>query len=275
MADEPLLPDAAALALVPGLEGGAAPLRLERLAGGTVNDSWRVDTDRGRFVLRSDGPGWRRPGVDREREQLLHEAAAAGGLAPSVVCRDLRLGAQVSEYLDGRTWGEADLANRAALARLAARLAALHAIAPPGGVARFDPIHCARDYLERVDPAVRASSGAEAMAARVADAARRVGARAGGLAIVHGDLVPANLLEGKALWLLDWEYAQLADPLYDFGCLLAYHPELRSRSRWLLDAAGHGGADVAARLAAAVEVYEALSGLWLLARDQGSPAQGS
>lgn len=269
MAEGREFPGATALTLVPGLEGGAAPKLLQRLAGGTVNDSWRVDTALGRFVLRLDGPAWRRPGVDRERERPLHDAAAAGGLAPRVLRADRALGAQVSEFLDGRSWTAAELASRAALARLAARLSALHALTPPAAVARFDPAACARDYLRRLDPSARAAPGAEGAVERVADAARRVDDGGHRLAIVHGDLVPANLLEGAALWLLDWEYAQLADPVYDLGCLIAYHPELRPRSRWLLDAAGLGGADGAARLAAAIEVYEGLSGLWWEAR--GAP----
>jgi thiamine kinase-like enzyme len=272
MPGESRLPGAAALALVPGLEDGAGPLFIERLQGGTVNDSWRVDSALGRFVLRIDGPAWRRPGVDRERERVLHEAAASGGLAPRVLRREPVLGAQVSEFLDGRTWSEADLEQPASLDRLATRLSQLHALAPPDAVAPFDPVAVARDYLQRLDPLVRARHGAEAVAVRLADAARRVAAGGREPAIVHGDLVPANLLQGMTLWLLDWEYAQLADPLYDLGCLLAYHPQLQPRARMLLDVSGLAGADNAARLAAAIEVYEALSFLWLLARGRGSPS---
>jgi aminoglycoside phosphotransferase (APT) family kinase protein len=260
-------PGAAALALVPGLEGGGAPMRLERLEGGTVNDSWRVDSAIGRFVLRIDGPEWRRPGVDRERERHLHDVATSGGLAPRVLRRDQTVGAQVSEFLAGRTWIASDLAHPASLARLVARLSQLHALRPPAGIEAFDPAAIARDYLQRIGPAVRASSGADGVAARVAAAARRVGADERGPGVVHGDLAPANLLDGTTLWFIDWEYAQVADPVYDLGCLLAYHPELRPRARWLLDAAGLGAAGDAERLAAAIEVYESLSWLWQRARD--------
>ncbi len=267
-------PGAAALALVPGLEYGAAPLRLERLAGGTVNDSWRVDTAQGRFVLRIDGPAWRRPGVDRERERQVHDAAAAAGLAPHVRRRAAGLGAQVSEFLEGRSWIAADLEQPEALERLGARLSQLHALGAPAGVAPFDPGHYAREYLQRLDPAAAARSGAQAVVDGVEAAARQVAAGGRGPAIIHGDLAPANLLEGTALWLLDWEYAQVADPLYDLGCLLAYHPELRPRARSWLAAAGLAGADAPRRLGAAIQVYEALSWLWVRARGE-DPAMGT
>jgi len=264
-------PGAAALALVPGLEGGAPPLRLERLLGGTVNDTWRVDSALGSFVLRLDGAAWRRPGVDRERERVLHDAAAASGLAPRVLRRAPALGAQVSEFLAGRTWEAADLSRPGALDRLAARLALLHARPPPPGVAPFDAAASAADYLRQVEPRARTDAALQAAAQRVASAARRLASGAAGLAIVHGDLVPANLLDGAELWLLDWEYAQVADPIFDLGCLLAYHPELRAGAPRLLDAAGLGGARAATRLAAAIEVYEGLSALWLAARGAAGP----
>jgi thiamine kinase-like enzyme len=261
-----MTPGAAALALVPGLEDGAPPLRLERLAGGTVNDTWRVDSALGRFVLRVDGAAWRRPGVDRERERVLHDAAAAGGLAPRAWRRAPALGAQVSEFLDGRTWEAADLSRPGSLDRLAARLAELHAQPPPPGVAPFDPAASAADYLRRVDPRSLADAALAGAAQRVVSAAQRVARSSDGLAIVHGDLVPSNLLEGNSLWLLDWEYAQLADPIYDLGCLLAYHPELRTSARRMLEVSGLAGSKAAARLAAATEVYEGLGELWLAAR---------
>ncbi len=61
-------PPAWALACVPGLEHGEPPRALMPLAGGSVNQVFRVDSGSGRFVLRLDGAAWRRPGVDRTRE---------------------------------------------------------------------------------------------------------------------------------------------------------------------------------------------------------------
>jgi len=98
-----------ALVRVPGLEQGAAARRIERLGGGTVNQVFRVDSAAGRFVLRLDGAAWRRPGVDRARELILHRTAAAAGLAPALVhAAPETQGLLVMEYLHGRVWGGAD-----------------------------------------------------------------------------------------------------------------------------------------------------------------------
>ena len=69
-----------------------------------------------------------------------------------------------------------------------------------------------------------------------------------------------------ALWLLDWEYAQLADPLYDVACVLAYYPQAQPHADELAGGAGLTGAGVAARLEAAMRVYDGLSELWLWVR---------
>ncbi len=268
-------PPAAALALVPGLESGSSPLRLERLAAGTVNDSWRVDTARGRFVLRVDAAASRRPGVDRERERCLHEVVASAGLAPRVLLWAGAAGVQVREYFEGRIWSEAEMAQPEPLARLGGRLAQLHSLKPPAAVAPFDPSACAQQYLRLMDAATAATLGAAAVAAEVGAAALQVAGHAIQSAIVHGDLTYTNLLEGAHLWLLDWEYAQCADPVYDLACVLAYNPAARPQAARLMAAAGISGPGAAARLVAATRVYAGLTWLWHQARATGAGASRS
>jgi thiamine kinase-like enzyme len=260
------MPASAALAWVPGVRSGAPPLHIERLLGGSVNDTWRVDTTQGCFVLRIDGPDWRRPGVERAREQELHTVAAGAGLAPRLLLRADAAGVQVSEFLAGRSWSEADFLQPKQIERLGERLAQLHALEVPAGVTPFDPCACARDYLQIISAARVEVTHAPTLVHEIEAAARRVAEGTPGLAIVHGDLAHGNLLDGAALWFVDWEYAQLADPLYDVACALAYYPQARPLAARLLAAAGLGGAEPAARLGAAIRVYELLSGLWYQAR---------
>ncbi len=259
-------PGAAALAWVPGVRNGVPPSRVEPLLGGSVNDSWRVDTAQGRFVLRIDGPAWRRPGVDRDREQQLHEAAAQAGLAPRLLLRSEADGLQVSEYLDGRCWSEEDYSQPLQLRRLGERLARLHAVEVPTGVEPFDPVACAREYLHAIGSGLLTDPRERQVLAAINTAARRVADGTVGHSIVHGDLAHGNVLDGAQLWLLDWEYSQCADPLYDVACALAYYPQAQLHAPQLLASAGLGGPGLAERLTAAIRVYQGLSGLWDRAR---------
>ena len=265
----PLSPPAAALALVPGLEAGGAPRYLRRLAGGQVNDTWRVDTASGRFTLRLDGPLARRPGVDRARELRVHGLAAAAGLAPRIVRAAPGAGVLVCEFLPGRTWTDQDFRDAAALGRLGERLQLLHGLAmPPRAGERFDPCALTQGYLEQAQAAGVPLAGADTVLPQLRAAVTAIDAAAATPCVVHGDLPYGNVLEDARLWLLDWEYAQLADPVYDVACIAAHLPLAVGLQRQLLSASGLGASGDARRLPAATFVYRVLTWAWHLARGE-------
>lgn len=258
-----------ALARVPGLTHGETARRIERLGGGTVNEVYRIDSAAGRFVLRLDGAAWRRPGVDRERELILHRTAAAGGLAPLLVdAAPEAQGLLIMEFLPGRLWDSPDYADLDALRRLGERLYALHRLPLPA-IERFDPWQVALAYVRQIDAPPDGAGSAALQRLEAVCAGLRSDVTAA--SVVHGDLWQGNLLQGSRLWLLDWEYAQLSDPLMDVACVLAYYPVAE---RYRTEFAAAAGFDVRAlepALSARVYVYRALAWLWHLAR--GEPAE--
>jgi thiamine kinase len=261
-------PPASALARVPGLEHGEPALAIEPLGGGTVNAVYRVDSLQGRFVVRLDGAAWRRPGVDRARELTVHRAAAAGGIAPAiVVAAPDQQGLLITEYHEGRLWQESDYDQVAMLRRLGERLYELHCLPVPAAEA-FDPLQVGQDYARLIAAEHRALLASVMQRLEQACQGLRQAARAP--AIVHGDLWQGNLLEGARLWLLDWEYAQLTDPLMDIACLLAYYPRAERHRDELLAAAGFDPAVQSQALMAQVDIYRILTWLWRLARGEGA-----
>lgn len=267
-----LSPPPAALALVPGLARGAPPLRCESLAGGTVNDSWRVATHAGEFVLRVDGAAWRRPGVDRARESALHGLAAAAGLAPRIVAQDRALGVLVCEYLEGRDFTADDMGDPAQLRRLAERLARLHALPAPR-LPAFDPLALFDAYLGAAGAPGAPGTAGSLQAASLRDGVARDALLLGPEAatgrppsVVHGDLVHGNVRAGASLWFVDWEYAQVADPAWDVGCLLAYYPQATPHLPLMLAASGLDGA--IERVRAAARLHAALGWAWHRARGE-------
>jgi thiamine kinase len=255
-----------ALALVPGLEHGAAALRVEVLGGGSVNIVHRVDTAQGRFVLRLDGAAWRRPGVDRARELDLHRAAAAGGIAPAIVlAQPQRCGLLITEFHDGRLWSAQDYSDTALLRQLGQRLYELHRLPAPA-IEPFDPLQVGQGYARLIAPEHSVVLGEAMRRLEQACALLRTGAQA--LCVVHGDLWEGNLLQGERLWLLDWEYAQLTDPLMDIACLLAYYPQAQPYQADVLAAAGFDARRDREALRSRVDIYRMLSWLWRLARGE-------
>jgi thiamine kinase len=265
-------PPAWALARVPGLEQGARARRIERLGGGTVNEVYRVDSPAGRFVLRLDGAAWRRPGVDRARELVLHRTAAAAGLAPALVhAAPETQGLLVMEYMQGRLWGAADYDDPQALRRLGERLYALHRLPAPA-LDAFDPWQVAQAYLRQIDAARADEVELELPLQRLAALGAELRSGHAALSVVHGDLWQGNVLQGSQLWLLDWEYAQVSDPLMDVACVLAYYPGAERYRVEFAAAAGFDAPALGAALAARVYAYRTLAWLWHLARgEQAQP----
>jgi aminoglycoside phosphotransferase (APT) family kinase protein len=80
--------------------------------------------------------------------------------------------------------------------------------------------------------------------------------------IVHSDLHAGNIVDDGQLWLLDWEYAQVGDPLCDLAGLIAHHPPLGARREELLELAGLSGVATPAELEALAGVYRSINSLW-------------
>jgi thiamine kinase-like enzyme len=81
-------------------------------------------------------------------------------------------------------------------------------------------------------------------------------------AIVHNDLYHLNLIEGERLYLIDWEYAAVADPIFDLGCIFAYYPQAEPYAGELLDATGLAALVSTAELLRARFLFLLLSFLW-------------
>lgn len=266
--DTGFLPDSElferALDAVPGWHEDAASRRFEPMESGGINANWHVWTRCGEFVLRLDqraGLG-RELGVDRAREFTLHGAAAAAGLAPPLLATAEDLRWTIRTFIRGRVWTATDFEHPSQLQRLGARLAVLHALPAPA-LQRFDPLALVERYaaqLSAANAALRATL--EDDIARCRSLLDAAGSTARAPAIVHSDLHARNLVDDGQLWLLDWEYAQVGDPLCDLGGLIAHHPPLGVRGAELLEFAGLSGVATPAELEALAGVYRLINSFW-------------
>src|SRR5690606_17200074 len=200
-------------------EAGSAA-RCRRLFGGTVNASFRVDTAAGSFVVRMHGRRGSELGADRAREAALHRAAAAVGVAPAVRYADEAHRFMIMDFVRGPVWLARDFSRADRLRGLCESLSALHG-APVPAVAPFDPAAVPAGRAARVPEAEPREAEPVGRLLKKAGAALR-GCRSGERepVLVHNALHHANLIGEKAPMLIDWEYAAVADPLYDLGCVL-------------------------------------------------------
>src|SRR5690606_14003992 len=138
------------------------------------------------------------------------------------------------------------------------RLDTLHGIRAPADVPGADAGAMARGYVERLQR--RAPAAAESLLPLV-QRIEAISAELAGLeedaVLVHGDLMAGNMLD-QGPRLVDWEYAQAADPSWDWACLLSYYPALEPWAERLMEGKG----DAQGRLTLQRERFELLNRLW-------------
>jgi thiamine kinase len=256
---------------VPGFVSGRTTARASKLYGGTVNTSYLVETSSGRFVVRLHNPQALVLGADHEREAQLHAAAAAAGLAPALVHVDAGHRFMIMEYVAGERWTSQDFSRADRVHQLGRALHTLHALAPPT-VAPFDVWAVLERHYHRLREVPAEAADFAALMRRAADALRASGTQSRAKAFVHNDVHHSNLIGSERLYLLDWEYAAVADPLFDLACVLAYYPQAADHAEALLDSTRLAAVASAQMLRETTWLWMLVSYFWYRARRLSAPA---
>jgi thiamine kinase-like enzyme len=199
-----------------GLKLWSGPIRLEPLAGGITNRNYLVDDSGKRFVARI-GAELLILGVDRRNELLCHRAAESLGVAPPVVYGEN--GVLVSRFIPGRTLDAAGAREPGFASRLARLLFQLHDgwDRLSGEMLFFCPFQTCRTYVAR---ARQLGAALPADIDAMLGTSRRLSRKLAPYTptLCHNDLLPANILDdGKRIWIVDWEYAGMGNPLFDLA----------------------------------------------------------
>ncbi|MBZ9845092.1 phosphotransferase family protein [Mesorhizobium sp. CA5] len=204
----------AALAAIPALAGYDGPL--ERL-GGLTNMVYRA----GEACLRIPGKGTQEY-INRANEAVAAREAAKAGVSPEVLYADPASGLMATRFIAGaETMSPEKFKVRSGSAARAGyafrKLHASGAMFP----SRFELFAMIDDYLKVLStkdvalPAGYHDVVREAGAVRAALAAHAIP-----LAACHCDPLCENFLDtGERMWIVDWEYSGMNDPLWDLGDL--------------------------------------------------------
>ena len=182
-----------------------------------------MTTPDGRFVARvwADGDLL---AIDRDHEHHNSVAAAAAGVGAPVLAYQPAEHVLVLGFLDGRTLGNADVADPAMLPRIARACRLLHA--GPRFAGDFDMFQVQRRYLAvATQHGFRIPDGYAALAPQMQAAQRALAVRAEGTVPCNNDLLAANFIDdGEHIWLIDYEYSGNNDPCFELGNIAADAP---------------------------------------------------
>lgn len=188
------------------------------LAGGITNVNHLIQDGNSKFVVRCcEDRSYL--GIDRRNERICQEAAFQAGVSPEVThCAD---GMLVTRYIDAAPLNADGLRDEALLARLSATIRRLHDVRDDlaGEMLYFCPFQTVRTYAataRRLN--ARLPSDLDAYLDDAKQLARGIGPFRPTLC--HNDLLPANIIDdGARLWLVDWEYAGIGNPLFDLASI--------------------------------------------------------
>jgi thiamine kinase-like enzyme len=206
---------------IPGFTDLAADAYTTDRLGGLTNLVFRIDTGKDRYVLRIPGEGTEAY-INREVEIHNARVAARAGVSAEVIYADTASGVMLCRHIDGIvTMTPQEFGRReGAAARAGRALQQMHAW-PETFEFRFELFSMIDEYLEILDerkaelPPGYADVVESAQPVRAALERNPVQ-----LAPCHCDPLCENFLDsGERMWIVDWEYSGMNDPLWDLGDL--------------------------------------------------------
>ena len=208
-----------AIAAYRSLSGATGKADAYRL-GGLTNRVYHIDADAERFVLRLPGEGTETY-IDRKVEAQNANAAARAGVSPDVVNLDVSRGLMLTRFVEGRTMTP-DLFRsvEGAPARAARAFKTLHESGEVFAF-RFELFAMIDNYLALLSElSTDLPDGYHDVLEKAESVRSALAANPAPLAPCHCDPLCENFIDtGERMWLVDWEYSGMNDPLWDLGDL--------------------------------------------------------
>jgi thiamine kinase-like enzyme len=206
------------LAGIPGLVV-RDDVTIERI-GGLTNRNYKVALGSECYVLRLAGAGTSEY-IDRAAEARNARVAAAAGVNAPVLHFQVDDGTMLARYVDDcLTMSEAAFKDLARVERAAHAFRRMHRCGEPFA-GRFDVFAQIDEYLALLRRNnARIPDGYEALQREAEVARHALRERPAAPAPCHNDPLAENFLDAPdRMWLVDWEYAGMNDPMWDLGDL--------------------------------------------------------
>jgi len=207
------------LTQIPGFEGLEQGAYTVARLGGLTNLVFRIEHGSERYVLRIPGKGTEEY-IDRKVEIHNARIAARAGVSAEVIHADTGTGVMLTRHVDGIvTMTPQAFAEREGAATRAGRAFRQMHDWPESFEFRFELFAMIDDYLSILDERkAELPDGYTTVVDSAQPVRRALDLNPVALAPCHCDPLCENFLDdGERMWIVDWEYSGMNDPLWDLG----------------------------------------------------------
>ena len=208
-----------ALSRIPFFDGISPEHITHERLGGLTNLVLKIGLQDKVYVLRIPGEGTEEY-IDRKVEAHNARIAADAGVSAEVLFFDVSDGLMLFSYLDGcaTMTPETFRSVKGAPARAALALKQMHEFGK-GFEFRFELFNMIDDYLSKLSKMGATLPDGYHDVVKEAEAVRQViDDNPMELAPCHCDPLAENFLDnGQRMWIVDWEYSGMNDPIWDLG----------------------------------------------------------
>jgi thiamine kinase-like enzyme len=197
---------------------GAGAIEIQPLGAGLMTETYRVTRDQAAYALKVAAADRFSIGAEPAWEARVVGCAGAAGLAPRMIHAAADGTVMLSDWAAGAPWSEPAARMPDNIRRIASLLRKVHALDISGVRRVLGPAQWIEIYGAALTQRGQARPDPELQAVAVLSAGEygRLARPAG--VLCHSDLHVLNLVQqGESLLLLDWEYAHIADPLWDLA----------------------------------------------------------
>ncbi len=206
------------------------------LGGGLTNVNYKVSVGDSSYFFRTVNNPNSILGSSLEREWLVTKHASQASIAPKVISYYPEDGVLVTEFIRAKS-EKIDLRNKATMTDFCRTISFLHELKVQFPT-EYDPYSNIENYLRSAhEIAVELPDTLISIVLPTISTFQKIDLSSLNIANVpaHLDLHSGNILDdGKQLWLIDWEYAAMADPYFDLATLTAVEKFSAQEIRTLL-----------------------------------------
>ncbi len=241
--------------------------------GGLTNRVYAL----GEYVLRIPGNGTEEY-INRAHEVTMARAAATAGVSPQVIYANAQSGIMITRLVNGVTMSPQKFKSAArSIVRAGQALSTLHH-SQSAFPSRFELFAVMDDYGKILSAKNYALPDGYHQAVQSAENIRKaLACRPTPLVPCHCDPLCENFLDdGERMWIVDWEYGGMNDPMWDLGDLSVEGAFTFEQDEALLQAyfGGSGSAADRGRMVIYKAMCDLLWALWgLIQHANNNPAE--